>query len=147
MKWYDNQGNGNEVENLETGKFPKILIKGQYDKPWALDWKGDGDMPTKGSLIKFQADKKDGRFWFIDEWEYINGCAEANTSEPERLSDILSNLPELQKTIKTHDERQLSIVLQCIIKSTTNTEEADKMLKWYFRRLTNPQAVFDDSQS
>jgi hypothetical protein len=68
------QGAVFEVSDILTGKFPKVQLEGGKFPGWKVDWKGDGEMPTKGSMITWSGQREAGsdgkEYWKMYDFEY-----------------------------------------------------------------------------
>ena len=124
----------------------------------------NGTPPVAGTVIETDLDKKiaqnGSEYYWIRSYQ-VAGQPTAQPNGPQQVAEALNIIPPavvqnyasdlnadpIGDAIKTHDARTMSIVLQCIMKASANTDEADTFLRWYFTRLSNPEAVMTQQQT
>ena len=163
------QGAVFEVSDILTGKFPKVQLEGGKFPAWKIDWKGDGDMPTKGAMITWSGQREAGsdgkEYWKMYDFEYSKtptkpngGPQQAAASLPQDIQRRLNQAIAIESDVNPHpmgdavkmlegDGRTLSIVLQVCIKSSESTAQADEWLRWYLQRSSNLLEIFVDTKS
>ena len=111
------QGEVFEVTGISTGKYPKVQLEGEKFKDWKIDWKGDGEMPTKGSMITWSGQREAGsdgkEYWKMYDFEYSKtptkpngGFQQAATTLPQ---DVQQNLNQSVITTNPTLEREASM--------------------------------------
>jgi len=163
------QGAVFEVTGISTGKYPKVQLEGEKFKDWKIDWKGDGEMPTKGSMITWSGQREAGsdgkEYWKMYDFEYSKtptkpngGPQQAAASLPQDVQQRLDQAIAIESDVNPHpagdmvkelesDPRTLSILLQTIIKGSSDPVQADAYLRWYIKRSSNLSELFVDQKS
>ncbi len=154
------------VENVLQGNFgPTVVLESQYEGGWKMDWAGQGNPPTKGALINFDAEKK-GRYWKMTAFEFSDG--QQQQQQPQQAGNVVQQFvpqnggqqnyqPSPQQNYQQQngsqqnyqpapqqngmDEKEISIVLQVCMKASANPAQADAWLKWYHERKADPYSV------
>ena len=107
------QGAVFEVSDILTGKFPKVQLEGGKFPAWKIDWKGDGEMPTKGSMITWSGQREAGsdgkEYWKMYDFEYSKtptkpngGAQQVSSSLPHSVQQnlnqsVITTNPTLEK--------------------------------------------------
>ncbi len=107
------QGAVFEVSDILTGKFPKVQLEGGKFPAWKIDWKGDGEMPPKGSMITWTGQREAGsdgkEYWKMYDFEYSKtptkpngGAQQVSAALPQSVQQnlnqsVITTNPTLEK--------------------------------------------------
>ena len=155
------------VENVLQGNFgPTVVLESQYEGGWKMDWAGQGNQPTKGALINFDAEKK-GRYWKMTAFEFSDG--QQQQQQPQQAGGVVQQFvpqnggqqnyqPSPQQNYQQQNgsqqnyqpapqqnggmsQKDIDIMLQTIMKSSANPTEANAWLKWFLDTRKHPHNV------
>jgi hypothetical protein len=153
-----------DTKITSTGKSTRIQLDQHHPtqnyETWNVFYKHSPDAPAPqpGMTIECTPEANKDDWYWIDDWKPVQsngGPQQAVASLPQDLQQRLNQAIAIESDVNPHpmgdaikvlegDGRTLSILLQTIIKGSSDPVQADAYLRWYIERLANPGIVFVD---